>query len=285
MAVPPLPSTRMAGIGETLRAERPRQGRSLADAAAETRVRESYLAAIEEDDFAVLGGDVYARGFIRLYGRYLDLDAEALVEAYRANHDTNEEVAAFPGSSIDDILPPDGGPRLPFNPAILGAVGLVALLVIAFFAFRGGGEAEGEATEDPNAPGPSPAEVAEVPDEAPTEDDGQALANTPADPLVDASTPAQLDGPALTEVVIEVAVLQPVRLNVVQGQPPVSNAQLDVGDSRTLTGDPAVVFRVSDAAAVDITVNGLPLVGLGGPGQAVEVSCAIGEQACQVRVI
>ncbi len=71
------------GIGETLRAARRQQRRTLSDAAAETRVRETYLAALEEEEFSALGGDVYVKGFLRSYFRYLDVpDAERLVAAF-----------------------------------------------------------------------------------------------------------------------------------------------------------------------------------------------------------
>src|SRR5690606_22206061 len=64
------------GIGETLRAARHQRGRTIADAAAATRVREYYLAALEQDDFAALGGDVYVKGFLLRHAKYLGLDPD-----------------------------------------------------------------------------------------------------------------------------------------------------------------------------------------------------------------
>ena len=277
----------MAGIGETLRAERRRQGRTLADAAAETRVRESYLAAIEDEDFGVLGGDVYARGFIRIYGNYLSLDAESLVETYRQTPDQNQPQATLPTVTFDDGLDPEPA-RIPpwMSPPVLAAVGLVGLLVVMFVFFRAASSGEeGADGEDPNAPGPSPAEVSEEVVAADPSSSEQSLADMPANPLVDGPAPGATDGPLLEELVIDVSVLSPVRMHVVRGQPPVSNATLEEGDFRQLTGDPAVIFQVSDATAVDIMVNGLPLVGLGGPGQAVQVSCVIGRPGCDVDIL
>lgn len=276
----------MAGIGDTLRAERRRQGRSLADAAAETRVRESYLAAIEDEDFRILGGDVYARGFIKLYGQYLSLDAEALVQQFRSEHASAPEATpAFPSGSIDDILPPPRSSRQRLSPPILAALAIVALMVVVFAMSRSGGDATVSETEDPNAPGPSPAEVADQPTGLPTDDPAAALGDMPANPLVDGAAAPTVDGPALTEVVVDVSVLAPVRLSVLQGQPPVSNALLAVGDTRRLTGPEGVVLQVSDAAAVTVSVNGLPLVGLGGSGQSVQVSCLVGRPGCDVAVL
>lgn len=274
----------MSAIGERLRAERRRQGRSLADAAAETRVRESYLAAIEHDDFAPLGGDVYARGFIRMYARYLGLDHEEILAEFDANHTVGISASPFPAAEIDDVMPAGGGPRLPVSPPVLAAVGLVALLAIAFMGLRSNSQSSDDEV-DPNAPGPSPAEVADggtAPVTGPTDD----FANTPADPLM--PEPAEdefADRPPMTELNIDVIPLRTVRLRVVRGQPPVMNAELGEGDARRITGDPAVIFQVSDAAAVEVKVNGQPLEQLGGDGQAVSVTCMIGNRGCDVRVL
>jgi cytoskeleton protein RodZ len=75
------------GIGEALRAARRRQGHALADVAASTRVRESYLAALESEEFDALGDEVYVRGFITAYARFLGLDPEPLLAAHREHVD------------------------------------------------------------------------------------------------------------------------------------------------------------------------------------------------------
>jgi cytoskeleton protein RodZ len=270
----------MPGIGESLRTERLRQGRTLADAAAETRVRESYLAAIETEDFDVLGGDVYARGFIRLYGKYLGLDADALVDVFRREHERPEEITAIPGATIDDFMP-SGRPRLVLSPPVLAAAGIVGVLVLLFLVFRGGGEDPADVL-DPNAPGPSPAAAA-------TDPLADAAAQSPA-PGGTAAAVAPAPAPpaaevagaeVLTEVVIVVTAVQPVRLTVDRGQPPVS-ATLEPGESRTLT-DPAgeqVVFTVSDFSAAEITVNGGPLQEPSLAGQVVQITCTVGEAGC-----
>lgn len=269
----------MAGIGETLRAERRRQRRTLADAAAETRVRESYLAAIEQEEFAALGGDVYARGFIRLYARYLGLDAEALVAVYRDEHEHPEEITAIPGATFDDILPPMGGPRVRHAP-VFAALGVVLVLVTLFFFGRSRGG--GEPTDDPSAPGPAPTEVAAA--------DGQA-----ADPLAtptDGVTEATLSGvsplpPADAEplsgpLTVEILPARDVRVRVLQGQPPIDGT-FGEGQGRVVTAEDVIVFQLGDATAAEIRVNGESLISLGAPGQPVEVRCEVGTVGCEVR--
>lgn len=69
-------------VGEILRSEREKQGLSIADVARETSIRDVYLEAIEKGDYDALPGDVYAKGFIRNYSKFLQIDGDALLEQY-----------------------------------------------------------------------------------------------------------------------------------------------------------------------------------------------------------
>ena len=60
-------------VGEILRREREKQGLSIADVAGETSIRDVYLEAIEKGDYDALPGDVYAKGFIRNYSKFLQI--------------------------------------------------------------------------------------------------------------------------------------------------------------------------------------------------------------------
>ena len=76
--------SRLPSIGEALRSAREAQGKSVEDAAAATRIRPSYLEALEQERFEQLGGNVYAKGFLRSYARFLGVDPAPLLDAYRA---------------------------------------------------------------------------------------------------------------------------------------------------------------------------------------------------------
>ena len=76
--------TPLSTIGEALRSAREAQGKSLDDAAVATRIKASYLEALEQERFGELGGSVYAKGFLRSYAGYLGIDPAPLLEAYRA---------------------------------------------------------------------------------------------------------------------------------------------------------------------------------------------------------
>lgn len=70
------------GIGRALRAARQHRNKSIDEASRETRVRTEYLEALERESFDALGGDVYVRGFLRSYAKYLGLNHDKVMAAY-----------------------------------------------------------------------------------------------------------------------------------------------------------------------------------------------------------
>jgi hypothetical protein len=76
---PPVP-----GSGAALRAERLRSGLTLEAIAARTKIRQTYLQAIEEDRFVALPPPVFLRGFVREFASCLGLPADEAARAYLA---------------------------------------------------------------------------------------------------------------------------------------------------------------------------------------------------------
>jgi Helix-turn-helix domain len=77
-------------IGYSLRAARERQGIGLPEAELATKIRAKYIRALEEEDFAALPADTYARGFLRSYADYLGLDGEIYVDEYASRFHNDE---------------------------------------------------------------------------------------------------------------------------------------------------------------------------------------------------
>src|SRR5512139_2385746 len=69
------------GFGASLRRRREELGLSLDDVAASTRIRKTYLQALENENLQVLPGASYAIGFLRIYARQLELPVEPLLAA------------------------------------------------------------------------------------------------------------------------------------------------------------------------------------------------------------
>jgi cytoskeletal protein RodZ len=69
-------------LGGTLRKARERKGVTLVEAQQTTKVRQAFLAALENDDYSILPPAVYVRGFIKNYATYLGLDSQICVQAF-----------------------------------------------------------------------------------------------------------------------------------------------------------------------------------------------------------
>ena len=112
-------------LGETLRQARLDKGVSILEAARDTRIRRSYLEALEAEDAAALPPIVYTRGFLKTYAEYLGLNPQAMVELYQpaARHE--------PAPTLRSAVPHLGIPRqIPLRPVLYGIGGIVFVLLI-----------------------------------------------------------------------------------------------------------------------------------------------------------
>ena len=64
----------MFEIGSSLREARERRSLSYGQVEAETAIRTRYIRALEDEDFHILPGPTYTKGFLRAYAEYLGLD-------------------------------------------------------------------------------------------------------------------------------------------------------------------------------------------------------------------
>ena len=70
-------------IGGLLLKARKKKKISLEKAARETKIKKEFLTALEEEKFAQLPGEIYTRGFLTAYGRYLGIKTEKILELYK----------------------------------------------------------------------------------------------------------------------------------------------------------------------------------------------------------
>ena len=83
-------------IGSQLRAAREAHSLTLEQVFKATRIKVSYLEAIEANQFQALPGPVQARGFVRSYANFLDLDGEHLASGLDAEKEPQPEVRPLP---------------------------------------------------------------------------------------------------------------------------------------------------------------------------------------------
>lgn len=133
-------------IGEVLKRARTRQGLEIREVEERTKIRIKYLRALEGEDWEVLPGPAYTKGFLRTYARMLGLDADAVIDEYARQVEGERagvEQVAFGEPVLERRRRP--GERQPEGPGpgrlvALGAA--AAVLVLALIGLLGGGEEE-----------------------------------------------------------------------------------------------------------------------------------------------
>lgn len=73
----------MGSFGDKLRHEREARGVSLEEIAKVTKIGTRSLKALEEENFGILPGGIFNKGFVRSYARFLGLDEEKAVADYQ----------------------------------------------------------------------------------------------------------------------------------------------------------------------------------------------------------
>ena len=117
------------GLGEKFREARLARKLTLDEAARMTKIRPSRLAEIEGDDFSNFPSLAYAKGFLLIYGKFLDVDVSSYMEAF----ETSNAVTVDGYSYLQDNPAPKPPPtiiRAPKNktsllPLLIGIVVLV----------------------------------------------------------------------------------------------------------------------------------------------------------------
>jgi cytoskeleton protein RodZ len=124
----------LSNIGEELRSAREAQGRTIQEASAATRIRPSYLEAIEGERFDELGGNVYAKGFIRSYAGYLGVDPAPLLEVYRSGEPPEAPVFERAPRALSGGLAVERRRRGRSNWLLVGIVFLSIVLVASLWS-------------------------------------------------------------------------------------------------------------------------------------------------------
>ncbi|MFN2509562.1 MAG: helix-turn-helix domain-containing protein [Chthoniobacterales bacterium] len=88
----------MEGLGEKLQKARVARNLTLDEAARMTKIRPAKLADIESEDFSQFPSLAYAKGFLLIYGKFLNVDVTPYLEAF----ETSEHVTVDGYSYLQD---------------------------------------------------------------------------------------------------------------------------------------------------------------------------------------
>lgn len=129
----------MFEIGSSLRDARERQGLDFLQAELATKIRAKYLRALEDEQFDILPGETYVKGFLRAYADFLGLDGQLYVDEYTSRFVVEDE--SRPRRARRSSVRPRRHPRFEQSAVLasLAAIGILTALIIAAWKFGGGG--------------------------------------------------------------------------------------------------------------------------------------------------
>ncbi|HEY6550752.1 MAG TPA: helix-turn-helix domain-containing protein [Solirubrobacterales bacterium] len=138
-------------IGGVLREARNRRKIDLSEVETATRIRARYLRAIENEEWDVLPGGVYTRGFIRTYASFLGLDGERLAEDYRKSVEGGQRGPVLESAATSASAQPPK-PRWPVPRASWVAIPAVLLVAVIAIVAIPSGDDDGSNTVSQSKP-------------------------------------------------------------------------------------------------------------------------------------
>ena len=114
-------------VGRTLSEARKKKRLRYKKLSSELNIDESYLIALEEDNFELIpGGEAYVKGFLRSYAKKLDLNPDEIIQIYSSGKEKNSDKTS---SDLSLQLKKDNINQTKYLAALI----LVPALVVVFF--------------------------------------------------------------------------------------------------------------------------------------------------------
>jgi len=126
----------MFEIGNSLREARLRQALDFPEIEQATKIRPKYLRALEDEQFDILPGQTYVKGFLRTYAEYLGLDGQLYVDEYNSRYIHVDEETPLRARSTSSIG--RAGPRFESSVVLVALAGIAIVTLLVFAAWRFG---------------------------------------------------------------------------------------------------------------------------------------------------
>ena len=198
------------GLGRKFQEARKARNLSLEEAARLTRIRQSRLAEIEADDFSNFPSLAYAKGFLQIYGKFLEVDVSPYLDAF----ETSGHLTVDGYSYLQDSPAPKA-PRAPVarrsensRPSLIPFLIGMTILVAGFWFLRFISNLQRITPRPPETaasatPSPTVATIV-APRAQPVESPAQVAATAPA-----VKTTPAIAAPAVTAAPTAVAIATP----------------------------------------------------------------------------
>ncbi len=251
----------MTDFGATFKKARDSRGISLDQIARETRISTRFLAAIENEEFHLLPGGVFNRGFIRTFAEKVGLDPDQAVLDYQRLADVPESRESAGISSEGRAK--DGWSYYPV------AIGALALLIAVFYIVT-----RETSTTSQTAPPPTPPVLSQPATPPPQATPVPEPPSTP--PKTAAAAPELETAPSSEPLRIDLEAQSPTWMKATADGSVVNAGEiLQPGMTRHFTAKNFVDLVVGNAGGVNIKINGMPGRPLGKGGQVRELKITV----------
>jgi cytoskeletal protein RodZ len=264
----------MTNFGASFKKAREFRGITLDQIAKETRISTRFLAAIEDEEFHLLPGGVFNRGFIRSYAERVGLDPDQAIADYERLVSAGEPNDL---QSAENTAP--SGRERHLYPA---AIAILALAIGIFYFVTRESRPVQTATQPPvskpappvEQPPPAPAAPAEpVPDPNAI----PVAQQTPARTAVSAPTPAPVTAPpraATQALTLDVEAHEQTWIKVTSdGNSANAGGEiLEPGMTRKFTAANSIYISIGNAAGCTLKINDKVMKPLGKSGQVRSVT-------------
>jgi helix-turn-helix protein len=143
----------MFEIGNSLREARLRQALDFPEIEQATKIRPKYLRALEDEQFDILPGQTYVKGFLRSYAEYLGLDGQLYVDEYNSRYIHVDEETPLRTRSSSSLG--RAAPRFAASVVLVALAGIAILTLLVFAAWRYGSSTPETAIPDYSAQPPA----------------------------------------------------------------------------------------------------------------------------------
>jgi len=257
----------MTNLGTSFKKARESKGISLDDIAKQTRISTRFLSAIEKEEFNLLPGGIFNRGFVRSYAEALGIDADQAVAEY------DRLLAAREPIDTPTVTAPPPKAERHLYPI---AIGVLAFAIAIFYivAHQSGRTAEGTTATAPPVVQPQPTAPAVTSQPAPTTPEPAKVTPAPTPPSTPiAEIAKETPPPPVHALTLDIEAREETWIKVTSDGNSVNPGEiLEPGMTRKFTAANSIFISIGNAAGLKLKINDKPLKPLGKSGEVRSVT-------------
>jgi len=120
-------------LGAILKKAREKKALDLSQVEKRLKIRKKYLEALEEENWKVIPGEVYLKGFLQKYAQFLGLDAQKILELYKKERAIQRQIEEEKNPSLPQPLK---SPKIVITPRLLFVfLGMLVFLTVLSYIF------------------------------------------------------------------------------------------------------------------------------------------------------